>query len=129
MLTIKKIALLVMLCIALVGGCESKDSKSSNISADRIIILYGVCSKAIEITNDKDILQMVKIYNNSQLKLVDNSMDPIEFYTILYYRNDKMVAKLNIDRNGFVQIDDDNKTYQIKRANSIYKTINKLYNQ
>ncbi|MBM7614267.1 hypothetical protein [Alkaliphilus hydrothermalis] len=83
----KRIGLLVTLCLLLIIGCETRVPLTSTISADKIVILHGVSSKASVITDEPSILEILKLYTKIQSNPISKNINPVDFYTVIYYQN------------------------------------------
>lgn len=85
----------------------TKDTSRPTITADKVYIYYGVDSTATVLTNEEDVLEMIELYNNMKLGSISRQVNPVDYYSVVYYENDEKVAHLHVYNKGLIKTGSD----------------------
>ncbi len=106
----------------------NKDTSRPTITADKVYIYYGIDSSATVLTNEEDILEMIELYNNMELGPISRQINPVDYYSVVYYKNDKKVVHLDVYNNRLMNTDS-NELYNKNDDVLGYSIARKMYHR
>lgn len=129
----KKIYILSLIVIILVLFSFTKyNTKKYSINinaADNISIYYGLSSYAMFSSDENTIKTLSNHFNNLTFEPKKKEMDFPTMFIICFYKNEKQIAKITVDKNNIFRLNDNSKTLKLSSGTFNYDYIHDIYEE